>query len=80
MGMALICDLHSERAAQVSIAVTRAFVRLREMIGTHEDLARKVQKHDQQITSLYRHVEKLLRLPEPKKNPMGFIHPKDGKK
>jgi hypothetical protein len=29
------------------------------------------------ISNLYKLVEKLLMLPEPKKNPIGYIHPKD---
>lgn len=33
--------LNSERAIQVKIEIMRAFVRLREMIATHKDLARK---------------------------------------
>ena len=34
--------LHSERAIRVNIEVVRAFVRLRRMLATHEDLARKL--------------------------------------
>ena len=34
--------LRSKRAAHVNIAIMRAFVRLREMLATHKDLARKL--------------------------------------
>jgi hypothetical protein len=34
--------LHSERAVQVNVAIMRTFVRLREMLSTHEDLRRKI--------------------------------------
>jgi hypothetical protein len=37
----LLTVLNSERAIQVNIEIMRAFVRLREMIATHKDLARK---------------------------------------
>lgn len=35
--------LHGERAAQVNIAIMRAFVRLREILATHKSLARKIE-------------------------------------
>ena len=34
--------LHSPRAVQVNIEIMRAFVRLREMLQTNKDLARKL--------------------------------------
>ncbi|MGH9675455.1 MAG: hypothetical protein ACRD44_19965 [Bryobacteraceae bacterium] len=42
-----------------------------------EELARKVAQHDRQITVLFEHVQKLLTTPAPKKNPIGYTHPKD---
>jgi hypothetical protein len=36
--------LSSDRAIQVNIAVVRAFVRLRELLETHHDLAAKLEK------------------------------------
>jgi len=39
-GMAMLSSvLRSERAVQVNIAIMRAFVKLREMLATHKDLA-----------------------------------------
>jgi hypothetical protein len=69
--------LRSDRAADVNVAIMRTFVRLREILATHEDIARKVKDHDRQIATLFSAVEKLLALPEPKKMPIGYIHPKD---
>jgi hypothetical protein len=40
-------------------------------------LARKVQEHDQKIAVLFDAVQKLLAPPATKKNPIGYIHPKD---
>jgi hypothetical protein len=77
-GVAMLSSvLRSSRAGQVNIAIIRTFVRLREMLATHKDLARKLEQHDRQIANLYEHVERLLRLPEPNKKPIGYIWPKD---
>jgi hypothetical protein len=77
-GVAMLSSvLHSDRAADVNVAIMRTYVRLREILATHRDVARKVEEHDKHIANLYKLVEKLLMLPEPKKNPIGYIHPKD---
>jgi len=36
--------LHSKRAIQVSIAIIRAFVRMKELISTNKDIAARVEK------------------------------------
>jgi hypothetical protein len=77
-GVAMLSSvLNSNRAADVNVAIMRTFVRLREILATNQDLARKLKEHDRQIGALFSAVEKLLALPEPKKNPIGYIHPKD---
>jgi hypothetical protein len=53
-GVAMLSSvLNSERAVQVNIQIMRAFTKLRQMLGTHEDLRRKIeemeQKYDQQF-------------------------------
>ncbi len=64
--------LRSQRAVSVSIAIMDAFVRLREVLATHEDVVRKIAEHDAQIENLYAHVERLLKIPDtPKK--IGYI-------
>src|ERR1035438_5904372 len=70
-GVAMLSSvLRSKRAVQVSIGIVRTFVRLREILATHQDVARKLMEHDRQIANLYSAVEKLLALPEPKKKPI----------
>jgi hypothetical protein len=69
--------LKSDRAADVNVAIMRTFVKLREILATNQDLARKVKEHDRQIAALFNAVEKLLALPPVKKNPIGYIHSKD---
>ena len=71
--------LHSERAIQVSIFIVRAFVRLREVIAAHKDLAARVEKlesghtdHASIITVLVKEIRALKILPEPPRNPIGF--------
>src|ERR1035437_3720136 len=70
--------LRIDRAVQVSLAIMRTFVKLREILATHRDLARKVEQHDRQIAVLFDSLQKLLAPPNaPKKHPIGYIHPKD---
>ena len=45
----------------------RTFVKLRDILATHKDLARKVEEHDRQIGALLSAVQKLLASPEPSK-------------
>jgi len=43
-GVAMLSSvLNSKRAVQVNILIIRAFVKLREMLSTHKDLARKLE-------------------------------------
>jgi hypothetical protein len=78
-GIAMLSGvLRSTRAVEINVAIMRTFVRLREILATHEELARKVAQHDRQIAALFEHVKTLLEPPPaPKKPPIGFIHPKD---
>jgi hypothetical protein len=70
--------LGSKRAVQVNIAIMRAFVKLRQILASNRQLARKVQEHDRKIAILFDTVQKLLTPPEPpKKRPIGYIHHKD---
>ena len=73
-GVAMLSGvLRSERAVQVNVAIMRAFVRLRQMLATNEELARRVEQHDSEIGILFEHVERLLEPPEtPKKRRIGF--------
>jgi hypothetical protein len=67
-GVAMLSSvLNSERAVQVNIAIMRAFVRLREILETNRELARKfeelearVGKHDEQIGSIIEAIRQLM--------------------
>ena len=72
--------LNTQRAADVSIYVVRAFVRLREMLSTHKELARKlvemedrIAHHDGSIHTLIDAIKQLMKQPEPREKKIGFI-------
>ena len=78
-GVAMLSSvLRGRRAAQVNVAIMRTYMRLREILATHKDLARKVEEHDRQISVLFDAVRKLLAPPDPpKKHPIGFVPSED---
>jgi hypothetical protein len=69
--------LRSKRAVQVNIEIMRAFVRLRRILASHADLARKLEalekKYDTQFKVVFDAIRELMRPPEPKKRPIGFL-------
>ena len=54
-GVAMLSSvLRSERAVQVNIAIMRAFVRLRAILASHEDLARKLAEMEKKYDVHFR--------------------------
>ena len=77
-GIAMLSSvLRSKQAILINIAIMRTFVRLREMLATHKDIARKIDEHDHDIAILYDYLKKLLGPPASKKNPIGYIWPEE---
>ena len=81
-GVAMLSSvLNSERAINVNIAIMRAFVKLREMLATHKDLARKLnkmeKKYDSQFKVVFDAIRQLMTPPEPKRKRIGFIQEKE---
>ncbi len=83
-GVAMLSGvLKSERAVQVNIAIMRAFrafVKLREILSTHKELAhklaeleQKIEKHDEEIKAVFDAIRQLMAPPETKKRKIGFI-------
>ncbi|HAF13493.1 MAG TPA: DNA-binding protein [Blastocatellia bacterium] len=68
--------LNSERAIQASVAVVRAFVRLRQMLASNAELARKLEdlerKYDRQFKVVFDAIRQLMTPPEPKRKHIGF--------
>ena len=79
-GVAMLSSvLGSERAVQVNIAIMRVFVRMRENMATHQDLAHKIEAleqkysdHDGEIEVIFEAIRKLLEPPPVPKRQMGF--------
>jgi len=68
--------LKSKRAIQVNISIMRAFVRLREMIGSNKVLARRLaeleKKYDAQFRVVFDAIRELMAEPDPKSPRIGF--------
>ena len=68
--------LNTRIAVQASVQVVRAFVRLREILATHKDLARKMeeleQKYDAQFKVVFDAIRQLMAPPESARQSIGF--------
>lgn len=80
-GVAMLSGvLNSDRAIQVNITIMRAFVKLRQILATHKDLAYKlneleirIEKHDTDIQSIFAAIRQLMAPPPEKpKRIIGF--------
>ena len=86
-GVAMLSGvLHSERAIAVNIAIMRAFVKIREVLATHKDLAKRLESierhlagHDAQlgkqaeeIRSIFEAINELMEPPVKPRPQIGF--------
>ena len=79
-GVAMLSSvLKSERAIEVNIQIMRAFVALRDTLGTHKDLARKLKEleehlkdHDERIQVVFEAIKQLISKPESPRKSIGF--------
>lgn len=75
--------LNSPTAVAASIQVVRAFVRLRQLLISNEELARKLSEleakyveHDEELVIVFKAIRQLMAPPEPKrKGRIGFQTP-----
>ncbi|MBI3582476.1 MAG: ORF6N domain-containing protein [Nitrospinae bacterium] len=77
-GVAMLSSvLHSKRAIQVNIAIMKAFVKLREMLAAHKDLARKLnqmeKKYDAKFRVVFDAIRQLMTPTESKRQKIGFL-------
>lgn len=81
-GVAMLSSvLSSPRAVQMNIVIIRAFVRLRQVLASHKDLARKIEQMDatqrHHSTVLVEVVKEINRLKQPRRQPrkprIGFV-------
>jgi hypothetical protein len=82
-GVAMLSSvLRSQRAIEVNIAIMRAFVKLREIMATHKDLARKLEdlerrlgQHDEKFQIVFEAIRQLMAPPPAtqQKRRIGFV-------
>jgi ORF6N domain len=79
-GVAMLSSvLNSDRAIKVNIEIMRAFVRLRQMISSNRELAKRLdeleRKYDAQFKVVFDAIRELMRPsePEPPKKRIGFL-------
>lgn len=79
-GVAMLSSvLKSKRAVLVNIAIMRAFVRLRRVLATHKELAHKlreleskIERHDEEIQTIFEAIRQLMTPPERTSRRIGF--------
>jgi len=80
-GVAMLSSvLNSKRAIRINIAIIKTFVKLREILSTHKELAhklaeleRKIDKHDKDIGLIFEAIRQLIEPPPEKpKRLIGF--------
>ena len=68
--------LKSERAAQMNVAVMRAFVRLRQILSSNKELSRRLDelenKYDMQFKAVFDAIRELMSPPEKPRKRIGF--------
>ena len=77
-GVAMLSSvLRSARAIRVNVEIMRAFVRLRRMLASNEELARKLaaleKKYDAQFKVVFDAIRELMAPPTPKRRRIGFL-------
>ena len=76
-GVAMLSSvLNSERAIQANIAIMRTFIRLRQILSSHKELAKRLdeleKKYDAQFKSVFDAIRQLMTPSEPKHRRIGF--------
>jgi hypothetical protein len=79
-GVAMLSSvLRSQRAVQVNIAIMRAFVKLREMLASNHDLARRLdemeKKYDAQFKVVFDAIRQMMSPPAKPSRKIGFRSP-----
>ena len=76
-GVAMLSSvLRSQRAIRVNVEIMRAFVRLRRMLVSHDELAQKVatleRRYDGQFKVVFEAIRKLMAPPVGQRGTIGF--------
>jgi hypothetical protein len=81
--------LNTPRAIDISVFVVSAFVELREALGAHKEISKRLDeleaslgrglaRHDEAIANILSAIRSLMKPPEIKRRPIGFVPPKEG--
>jgi len=91
-GVAMLSSvLGSERAIAVNIEIMRAFVRMRDMLASNHELAKRIDQlearigkklatHDEAIAAILSAIRELMHPPVPKRRGIGFTADLSGKR
>jgi hypothetical protein len=76
-GVAMLSGvLKSKRAVRVNVEIMRAFVKLRRMLASNDELARKLEelekKYDEQFRVVFEAIRQLMTSPDPPRKRIGF--------
>src|SRR3989344_7316795 len=76
-GVAMLSSvLNSNKAIEVNIAIMRVFVRIRQLMLSHKDIARRLddleKKYDHQFSAVFDAIRQLITEKEKPKNKIGF--------
>ena len=76
-GVAMLSGvLRSKRAVRVNVEIMRAFIRLRQLLASHVELARKLdaleQKYDVQFRAVFDAIRELMAPARVRRRPIGF--------
>jgi hypothetical protein len=79
-GVAMLASvLRSKRAIRMSIIIVKTFVKLREMMSAHKELAcklkdleAKIEKHDMDIQDIFEAIRQLMGIPDARRRISGF--------
>ena len=83
-GVAMLSSvLNSEKAIKISVIIIKTFVKLRQLLSTHKELAHKlselehkIEKHDGEIQAIFEAIRQLMAPPPAKHRVItGFKHP-----
>jgi hypothetical protein len=80
-GIAMLSSvLNSERAIEVNIAIMRAFVHLRKLVTSKNELARKLKElemhikdHDEQIQVIFEAIQQMISYSDKRGKKIGYI-------
>ena len=77
-GVAMLSSvLKSDRAVQVNIQIMRAFIKMRQMFISHEDLKKKIialeRKYDKQFQIVFEAIKQLLKEDEKPQRKIGYV-------